>query len=178
MPDMVDPMFSRTVTLIYEHTTEGTMGLIINRMTNHVASDYFSLDTHDENKATPMHPHFANAPIYFGGPLHSNRGFVLHTNECCWEHDIAISKELTLTSNQEIIDDLAQGKGPSDYLITLGYAGWEAGQLEQELAENAWLHGKANADMLFNTPVEKRWTTAAKALGIDIHLLDTHAGHA
>jgi len=171
MPNMTDPMFSRTVTLICEHNQEGAMGIIINRATLYCTKDLLA-------QAENANNNFAEAILHTGGPVQGERGFILHSNEGQWEQSLAVSEQLSLTSSSDILTALSQGKGPKQYFISLGYAGWGAGQLEQELAENAWLHDPASADILFDTPVEQRWTAAAQQLGIDIHLLDSNAGHA
>lgn len=171
MPNMADPIFSRTVTLICEHNEDGAMGVVINRAMPYCAKDLLE-------QAASANNHFADAPLHTGGPVQPERGFILHSNEGKWQQSLAISEQIALTSSDDILTALCEDKGPQQYFIALGYAGWGAGQLEQELAENAWLHGPAHADMLFEVPVEQRWTAAAQALGIDIHLLDSHAGHA
>lgn len=176
MPNMADPMFSRTVTLICEHNDEGAMGIIINRATNYLAGDL--LIPADQEEPAKLDSRFGRTSLHIGGPVQNERGFVLHTGKAEWEHSIQVSDNLALSSSQDILDALIKGEGPQQYLLALGFAGWGAGQLESEITENAWLHGPANADMLFSTPVEQRWTAAAKQLGIDIHLLDSHAGHA
>ncbi len=175
MPNMADPAFSRTVTLICEHDQHGAIGIIINRPSSYVAGELLQLS---DNPNEPIDPEFAQAPLYLGGPVQAERGFALHSTDMTWADSLTISAELALSTSRDIIDALMAGRGPQHYLLTLGYAGWEPGQLEQELGENAWLHGPANADMLFHTPCEQRWTAAAKQLGIDIHLIDSHAGHA
>lgn len=171
MPSMLDPVFSRTVTLICEHNEKGAMGIVINRATPYSAKDLLEQAENASN-------HFADATLHAGGPVQAERGFILHSNEGDWQQSLIVSEQLALTSSSDILVALAENQGPQQYFIALGYAGWGAGQLEQELAENAWLHGSANADMLFDVPVEQRWTAAAQQLGIDIHLLDSHAGHA
>ncbi len=171
MPCMTDPSFSRTVTLVCEHNEEGAMGIVINRATPYAAKDLLE-------HASSTNSHFANAVMHAGGPVQAERGFILHSNEGEWQQSLSVSEQLALTSSDDILTALSNDQGPQQYFIALGYAGWGAGQLEQELAENAWLHGPAHADTLFEVPVEQRWTAAAQALGIDIHLLDSHAGHA
>ncbi|MDH5436818.1 MAG: YqgE/AlgH family protein, partial [Gammaproteobacteria bacterium] len=116
--------------------------------------------------------------VYYGGPVQVERGFVLHVPDGDWESTMPISDELAVTTSRDIIDDIAQHKGPEKYLIALGYAGWEAGQLEYEISENAWLSGPSSADIIFDTPYDKRWESAASIIGVDLNLLSGDMGHA
>ena len=113
-----------------------------------------------------------------GGPVQNDRGFVLHKPSGDWEATLKVTDEIGITSSRDILAAIAEGKGPEYALVTLGYAGWGAGQLEQELASNAWLSGPASIDIVFRTPTERRWLAAAELIGIDLHLLSSEAGHA
>ena len=113
-----------------------------------------------------------------GGPVQSDRGFVLHEPVGNWEATLKVTDTIGITSSRDILDDIAKGEGPEHAIITLGYAGWGAGQLEQELAENTWLSGPASTKIVFETPSEKRWLAAAALLGIDLNLLSSDTGHA
>jgi putative transcriptional regulator len=116
--------------------------------------------------------------VMAGGPVQPERGFVLHSNDKSWQSTIAVSPDISLTVSRDIIVALAEGRGPKHCLITLGYAGWSEGQLEEEIASNSWLTVPANKDVIFNTPLEQRWTAAAQTLGIDVNLISSTAGHA
>lgn len=173
MPTLADPNFSRTVTLLCDHTADGAMGLVINRPLDldiDVLFDY--LDIHDARKNSEY------VPIFQGGPVQTERGFVLHRNVGEWEATLTIDHDMAVTMSQDIIQAIAQGEGPADYLIMLGYAGWGAGQLESELAANSWLNGPADPSIVFQTPIEQRWSAAAQHLGVELNHLSSDVGHA
>lgn len=117
-------------------------------------------------------------PVYMGGPVQNDRGFVLHEPVGNWEATLQVTDSIGLTSSRDILEAIAQGSGPEHALISLGYAGWGAGQLEEELAANAWLNGPASSKIVFETPSEQRWTAAAALIGVDLNLLSGDAGHA
>lgn len=173
MPNLADPNFFHTVTYICEHNAEGAMGLVVNRpleLQFHELLEHLELETSDAE--------LANLTIYQGGPVQTERGFVLHNNEGQWDASIPVTSKLAVTMSQDIIEAIANGEGPSQYLITLGYAGWGDGQLEDELAANAWLNGPADASIIFDLPVEQRWTAAAAHLGVELSRLSNDVGHA
>ena len=173
MPALQDPHFSHTVTLICEHNPEGTMGLLINRPTPMNLGDLAAQLGIDMGE-----PEMINVPIYHGGPVQPEQGFVLHSPQGEWDNSMEISKNLTMTVSQDIIEAIAHGLGPENFLIALGYAGWGAGQLEDELAANSWLNGPADNHIIFDTSVDERWTTAAKLLGIELSLISSEVGDA
>ena len=173
MPQMADPNFYHTATYMCEHNDEGAMGLIINRPLDISLADV--LNQIDIEVTDPL---LANTPIYYGGPVQEERGFVLHKPVTTWESTIIISDQLAITTSKDILIKIAEGNGPKQFLITLGYAGWSAGQIEKELADNTWLNGAADASIMFDTPIEDRWSQAAKDMGIDLNLLSGDAGHA
>lgn len=173
MPALADPNFFRTVTLICEHNADGALGIVINQPT---AIRLGELLEHLEI-ATDRED-IAARPVYSGGPVEMERGFVLHQPVGAWEASLQITDQLALTSSSDILRALAEGRGPERVLVALGYAGWGPGQLEQEMADNAWLTSPASLDILFDTPPEKRWHAAARQLGIDLDLLSDGAGHA
>jgi len=173
MPQMADPNFYHTATYMCEHNDEGAMGLIINRPLNINLADV--LNQIDIDVTDPL---LANTPIYYGGPVQEERGFVLHKPGTTWESTIIISDQLAITTSKDILIKIAEGDGPNKFLITLGYAGWSAGQIEKELADNTWLNGPADASIMFDTPIEDRWSQAAKDMGIDLNLLSGDTGHA
>jgi len=172
MPGLADPNFLHTVTYICEHDADGAMGIVINRPLDLSLGDILS---HMDINATPD---TAPLPVFQGGPVQTERGFVVHAPLGDWEATLKVSEEIGVTASQDVLASIAAGKGPPRSLIALGYAGWGAGQLEQEMADNVWLSGPATAEVLFDTPVEKRWEAAAGLLGVDLTLLSSDAGHA
>jgi len=172
MPGLNDSSFAHTVTYICEHTDNGAMGLVINSATPMQLSEIFT------QMDLEFAPSLGERTIMAGGPVQPERGFVLHGSDTQWQSTLQVSAELSLTASRDIIAALAKGHGPKECLITLGYAGWGEGQLEQEIAENSWLTVPANKDIIFNTPCEERWAAAAQALGIDVNLISSTAGHA
>lgn len=173
MPNLTDKEFSHTVTYLCQHSAEGAVGIIINRPTVMKLGDIFAQMEIDAISRASV-----NSPIYLGGPIQQERGFVIH-NRCeqQWDSSIAISDEVSLTSSRDILEAIAKGEGPAHYLIALGYAGWSAGQLEKEMIENIWLHTPYAEAILYQTPVSQRWNAAANLIGININLLATVAGH-
>lgn len=180
MPSMEDPNFSRTVTLICEHTQDGAMGIVVNQPTtllvDELLNNFESTDTdskQNDKKSTALH-----GPVYAGGPVQVDRGFILHDSDKQWESTHIIDNHLSLTTSEDILIAIAQGKGPENALVALGYAGWGAGQLEEEISANSWLTVPYDAQILFNTPIDQRWQSAATKLGIDVNLISSQAGHA
>lgn len=173
MPGMPDPNFSTTVTLICEHNDEGALGIVINRPTTLKLGGLFEQLSVDDPD-----PGAALSPVLSGGPVGTERGFVLHGPEQSYENTLAVSDDIRLTLSRDIIDAMATGAGPARSLIALGYAGWEAGQLEEEMLANSWLSVPATPQIVFDTPFEKRWDSAARTLGIDIACMSPDAGHA
>lgn len=174
MPSLQDPNFTRTVTVICEHNKHGAMGIIINQPTSMSVDELFDqLDFKDKNNKAPN-----PSPVFAGGPVHIDRGFILHDSDRQWKSTHIIDNDLMLTTSEDILLDIALGKGPKNSIIALGYAGWAAGQLEQELAENVWLTVPYEANIVFDTPVSKRWVSAAENLGVDLHLISNQTGHA
>lgn len=173
MPGLGDPHFSRTVTLICEHSREGAMGIVINRPVDLSLKDILA-----QMKIEPATPQALNMPVYLGGPVQNNRGFILHEPLGKWESTLAITDTLGVTTSRDILVAIANNEGPARALLVLGYAGWGAGQLEREIVDNAWLSGPATTDILFSTPAEARWRAAASRLGVDVTTLSAEAGHA
>lgn len=173
MPGMDDPNFSSTVTLICEHNKEGALGIVINRPLSMKLGGLFEqLELPDSDQAA------AEKPVLLGGPVGPERGFVLHDAEHSYEHSLAVSGQIKLTLSRDIIDAMAAGKGPQKSLVALGYAGWEPGQLEEEMLANSWLTVTATPDLVFDLPFADRWSAAAGTLGIDISQMSPEAGHA
>ncbi len=173
MPSLADPNFARTVTLICEHSSEGAMGLIINRPIDLSLRQILQQMDIEGNETAQL-----DLPVHLGGPVQGNRGFVVHEPLGQWESTLPVSDMLGVSTSRDILVALAQNRGPQRSFLALGYAGWAPGQLEREIAENAWLSGPADRSILFEMPAEQRWGAAANLLGIDITTLSDEAGHA
>ena len=173
MPGMTDPNFSQTVTLVCDHSSNGALGIVVNRPLHMNLGEVFAqLGLKFENSDT------SDRAVLQGGPVQTDRGFVLHTPGDAYESTLAVSEKLQLTTSRDILDALAGGTGPREAVVALGYAGWESGQLESEMAQNAWLTVEADERLLFDTPPEQRWQAAVDLLGIDLTQLSSDAGHA
>jgi putative transcriptional regulator len=173
MPAMDDPNFAQTVTLVCEHSERGALGIVINKTLPMTLGEVFEQLGLDCTRSRVN-----EQPVLSGGPVQTERGFVLHSPSGKWESSLPFSARMHLTTSRDILDALAAGEGPESAVIALGYAGWDAGQLEEEMARNAWLTVDADERLLFTTPVEQRWHAAAKLLGIDMISLSSDAGHA
>ena len=172
MPGLNDSSFAHTVTYICEHSEQGAMGVVINMATPMLLKEIFA------QMALSDVSDLGEQIVMSGGPVQPERGFVLHSPDTKWQSTLEISPEISLTASRDIIVALAEGRGPKHSLIALGYAGWGEGQLEAEIAANSWLTVPADKNIIFNTPLEQRWTAAAQALGIDVNLIASTAGHA
>ncbi|MDQ5848001.1 MAG: YqgE/AlgH family protein [Pseudomonadota bacterium] len=173
MPNMADPHFARTLTYICEHNDQGALGLVVNRpidMTLHGLFERLSLTLGNADAGL--------APIYFGGPVQTDRGFVLHAPAGNWQSTLRVRDAIGLTTSKDILEAVGRGEGPKRMLVTLGYAGWSPGQLEQELSQNAWLTVEAADGIIFETPAEERLPAAMELLGVDFAKLQDEAGHA
>jgi putative transcriptional regulator len=173
MPSMLDFNFAHTVTCMSEHTKDGALGVVINRVIPSLTADSIFKELKlDYTAAT------AKLPIHIGGPVHENEIFILHGSPFSWEGCIKITPTIAMSNTMDLIKAIAKGEGPGDFLIALGCAGWGSGQLEAELSKNAWLTCPADDDILFACEVDGRWVAAVKSLGIDPVLLSNAAGHA
>ncbi|MGH8213649.1 MAG: YqgE/AlgH family protein [Rhodanobacteraceae bacterium] len=174
MPALGDPNFARGVTFVCQHGEEGTMGLVVNR-----ASEYSLGEVMAQMQMRCESEGVAATQVLIGGPVMVERGFVLHQpDERKWDSSFRISDALAVTTSRDILAAMAQGNGPKRALIALGYAGWGAGQLEQELRDNAWLTVEADQRILFDTALEDRWNAAVALVGVDPSKLSDYAGHA
>ena len=173
MPSMGDPYFSKTVTYICEHNDEGAMGLVINVPVKLTLNELLEQLDADLEK----HPKLEQQ-VLTGGPVAQQRGFVLHSPQKGWSSSLALSSDVMITTSKDILLALGTDKAPENYMVTLGYAGWGPGQLEQEILANSWLTTPADSEILFNTPVEQRWLKATEKLGIDVAHLSNDIGHA
>jgi putative transcriptional regulator len=161
------------VTYLCQHNEEGALGIVINRPTGMKLKDIF-----EQMNISTEFEEVLNTPVFAGGPVQQERGFVIHSPcEQHWDSSIPTAENITLTSSRDILEAIAKGQGPQKYLIALGYAGWGSGQLEKEISENAWLNTPCGEAILYQTPINQRWNAAASQLGIDINRLTTAAGH-
>jgi len=173
MPGLQDPNFSRTVTYVCEHTDQGAMGIVINRpMEIRLGEVLEQLDITSEDQSV------LDTTVYLGGPVQPDRGFVLHSDGESYDSTLSITPEISVTTSRDVLEAVADGRGPAQTLVALGYAGWGSGQLEEELSANSWLSGPADENILFRLPAGARWQAAAKLLGVDLNLLSAEAGHA
>jgi putative transcriptional regulator len=173
MPAMQDPNFARGVTFVCQHNDDGAMGLMINR-----AMDLRLRDVFQQMNITGAPDSIAETPVYFGGPVQTERGFVLHDGGSQWESSFVIDDTLAVTTSRDILVAMARGEGPRRALVALGYAGWSAGQLDREMLDNAWLTAEATHELIFDTPAEARWDAAARLIGFDPQQLSGASGHA
>lgn len=173
MPSLADPNFERTVTYMCAHSSEGAMGIVINR-----PMDISLGEVLDHMEIEALSSDVQDMPVYQGGPVQRERGFVIHQPAGEWDAVLQVADGIGVATSRDILAAIADGTGPRQSLVALGYAGWGAGQLERELTENAWLSGPADASIIFDSPVEDRWTMAARLLGVDLDRLSGEAGHA
>jgi putative transcriptional regulator len=173
MPAMQEGFFAGTLTYICEHDENGALGLVVNRPLSLTLADMFNQIN------IPLHqPELAKMPVFVGGPVQVERGFVLHDTRQDWQSTLRINDKLALTTSKDILEALGEGKGPNNVLVTLGYAGWDQGQLEHEINENTWLTVPANEHILFDLPPEERLAAAMALLGVSYSMLVEDAGHA
>ncbi|MEM7540383.1 MAG: YqgE/AlgH family protein [Pseudomonadota bacterium] len=172
MPQMGDPNFSRTVTYVCAHNDEGAMGIVINRPLEIDLREIFS------QMDLSLDQNLDRKPIYNGGPVQQDRGFVIHRPAAEWGSTLQVGTDIGVSTSRDILEAMAAGEGPNESLVALGYAGWDAGQLEAEFSQNAWLSGPADSEILFSTPAGKRWDEAARLLGVDLSSMSHDVGHA
>ena len=175
MPGMADPYFAKSLTYVCEHNEQGALGLVVNRpidMTLQALFERLSLAPLERRHG------LSDAPIYFGGPVQTDRGFVLHEPAGNWQSTLKVGDAIGLTTSKDILEAVGRGEGPQKLLVTLGYAGWTAGQLEHEIGQNAWLTVQAHDAILFDLPAEERLPAAMELLGVDYARLADSAGHA
>jgi len=181
MPGMADPMFAGSVVYLCEHTEKGALGLVINKPIDIKLKNLF-----EKVELSLTREDLAERPVYFGGPVQTERGFVLHERIQAegeagspYNSTLAIAGgELDMTTSKDVLEALADGSGPKRLLVTLGYSGWRAGQLEDEIGRNGWLTVNADPSVIFDTPIEQRYERAVALLGIDPRMLSQEAGHA
>lgn len=173
MPGMADPTFARTVTYLCQHGPEGALGIIINRPSELTLGEVMEQMNIETNQ-----PAIEQMQVYFGGPVHRERGFVLHEPGRQWDSTMQVSESVSLTTSRDILEAIGSGQGPAKVLVALGYAGWGKGQLEREILLNAWLNVPSDVSIMFDAPPRQRWKAAAESVGVDISLLTSSFGHA
>jgi len=172
MPTMKDPFFERTVTLICQHNEEGALGVVVNVTTDLKLIDIYEQLSLDHNDAPEV-----TQPVHYGGPVQSRRGLILHDSGDEFS-SIQIGTTLGLTTSRDVLEAISIQRGPRNCIPVLGFAGWESGQLEDEIRQNVWLATPANNSIIFDTPVQQRWESAASLVGVDFSTLSTEVGHA
>lgn len=173
MPGMLDDNFTGSVTLMCQHTTEGAIGITINRLSDYTLGEIFSqlnLECGDET--------IRGQAVLEGGPVAPDRGFVLHSPYEGYESSMLVNEDIMVTTSRDVLTDIAGGQGPGKFVVALGYAGWGEGQLENEMLANAWLSVSADTDIVFDLPVPTRFDEALNRLGIRVDMLQPDAGHA
>jgi putative transcriptional regulator len=178
MPSLADPNFARGVTLICQHDENGAMGLMVNRLSEYTLGEVLrQMDISSDS------PSLGRQAVLIGGPVQPDRGFVLHDDPRDFGSTLRFGQAegrpgLAVSTSRDILQEMARGAGPAHTLIALGYAGWTAGQLEEEIAQNAWLTVPADRAIVFDTPLERRWDAAARSLGVELSQLSDTIGHA
>ena len=174
MPSLDESYFGRSIIYVCEHDDEGAMGLVLNKPTElSIAKVLAELELADEDDTE-----LTDLNVMSGGPVQTDRGFILHNDDKQWSSSLKLDEQITVTTSKDILANLTTEQGPDKFIMTLGYAGWSAGQLEQELADNSWLTLEADTELLFDTPVDQYWTKALEKLGVSIDQLSLMSGHA
>lgn len=173
MPGLSDPFFFQSVTYLCEHNQEGAIGIVINQPLPLCLEEVFKQMNIKTDSLL-----IAKQVVFAGGPVHKERGYILHRTGAHFQNTIEISNDISLTTSQDILQAIAEHKAPNQNLVALGYAHWEPNQLEKEMGENSWVFVKASNDILFHVPVEQRWKSAMSLAGIDINKLSDDIGHA
>ncbi len=173
LPSLADPNFARAVALICQHDEDGAMGIVVNR-----ASEYTLGEVFEQMQIGTENDVLREQVVLAGGPVHPERGFVLHDGGSAWDSTLPIADNLSLTTSRDILIAMAEGTGPAQAVVALGCAGWGAGQLEYELVENTWLTVTADPAVFFQLPLEQRWEAAASLIGVDLMHIADYSGHA
>ena len=173
MPAMTDPVFAKSLTYVCEHNDQGALGIVVNRPISLTLGELFA-----QIKIPLLPTELEELPVHFGGPVQTDRGFVLHVPAGDWQSTLVVKDRVGMTTSKDILEAVGQGKGPRNILVTLGYAGWSQGQLEHELSQNAWLSVPATEEILFDMPAEERLAAAMALLGVDYASLSADSGHA
>src|SRR6476469_4500913 len=173
LPTLADSPFERSVALVCQHDGEGAMGVVVNRPSEYTLGEVFQqmgIDSSDERLCAQA--------VLAGGPVHPERGFVLHDGSREWDSSLAVGDDLYVTTSRDVLEAMARGEGPRRVTVALGCAGWGAGQLESELVDNSWLTAPADFELLFALPLASRWQAAAGRIGVDMTRMADYSGHA
>lgn len=173
MPAMTDPVFAKTLTYVCEHNEQGALGIVVNRPITLTLGELFA-----QIKLQLDPAELESVPVHYGGPVQTDRGFVLHQPEGAWQSTLLIKGRVGMTTSKDILEAIGMANGPRNFLVTLGYAGWAQGQLEHELSQNAWLSVPASEHILFDLPAEERLAAAMSLLGVNYATLSADTGHA
>jgi putative transcriptional regulator len=173
LPALAESPFARTVTLICQHDAEGAMGVVVNRPAEYTLGEVF-----EQMGISSQDDALRGQAVLAGGPVHPERGFVLHDGKAQWDSSLEIAEGLSVTTSRDILEAMARGEGPRHATVALGCAGWGAGQLENELIENSWLTAPSDAAILFAVPLGDRWQAAASRIGVDMSRMADYSGHA
>lgn len=173
MPNLKDAFFYKGVVYVCQHSSEGALGIMINQPTDYKLDFIF-----DQLEINAIIPEVGNEPVLFGGPVQQDRGFVIHRPCDSMEASLLVSEDVSISTSKESLSTMAKGRGPSDVLVALGYAAWDANQLDKEIQDNAWLNCPATTDLLYNTAFEDRWEKAIESIGFDLDKLVSDPGHA
>jgi putative transcriptional regulator len=173
MPAMSDPNFSRTVALVCEHSSRGALGLILNKPLPMRMGEVF-----DQLEINIVEGPLSVRPVLRGGPMQTDRGFVVHRAGGDWDSTLKVSDTIHVTTSRDILAAMAQGSGPGEAVVALGYAGWDGGQLEDEIRANAWLNAPVDSGIIFDLPFESRWEAAGRLLGVELTRISPISGNA
>lgn len=173
LPGLGDPHFARSVVLLCQHDADGAMGVLVNRPSEYTLGEVFR-----QMGIACSDDELCGRRVLAGGPVHPERGFVLHGGERSWDSSLAVADDLYVTTSRDVLEAMANGEGPSRSVVALGCAGWGAGQLEHELAENSWLTVPADREVLFDLPLDARWQSAAGRIGVDLLQMTGYSGRA
>lgn len=173
LPSLQDPQFARSVALVCQHDGDGAMGVVVNR-----PSEYTLGEVLQQMGIASDSDALQSQIVLAGGPVHPERGFVLHDGDHAWDSTLEVGGGLYLTTSRDVLEAMARGDGPTQAVVALGCAGWGAGQLEQELVDDSWLMVPARREMLFDLPLEQRWQAAAGSIGVDLVNYADYSGHA
>jgi len=173
LPALQDPNFSRTVALICQHDADGAMGVVVNR-----PSEYAFGDLLDQMNIVLRDERLRECRVLAGGPVHPERGFVLHDGDDGWDSSLEIGEGLYVTTSRDVLEAMAAGDGPEHATVALGCAGWGKGQLERELTQHSWLTVPSDPQLIFDTPLDARWQAAAGRIGVDMMHIASHSGRA
>jgi putative transcriptional regulator len=173
MPTLADPNFAQTVTLVCDHGPRGALGLILNKPLPMRMGEVF-----DQLEITGVETLLSERQVLRGGPMQTDRGFVVHPAGGDWDSTLRVSDTLHVTTSRDILAALARGEGPAQAVIALGYAGWDGGQLEDEIRANAWLSAPVDVGIIFDEPFESRWAAAGRLLGVELSRISPISGNA